>query len=74
MQIDYSANMTGDIHNAITDSVLRDRIITVECATQELFDFVRSLTVDSVRLEDGSLGAWGVTDDGNEWRMRITVG
>lgn len=73
MQIDYSANMTGDIHNAITDSVSQNRVVTVECATLELFDFIRSLTIDSARLEDGSLDAWGVTDDGDEWRMRITV-
>jgi len=73
MQLDYTANFTGCIENAIMDSVRQNRIVTVECATPELRDFVKSLSVDSVILDDSSLDVWGVDDDGGEWRLRVTL-
>jgi hypothetical protein len=71
--LDYTANMNADINNAIADSVRQNRIVTVECATPELRDFVKLLSVDSVFLDDSSLDVWGIDDDGGEWRLRVTV-
>jgi len=71
--LDYTANMNADVNNAIADSVRQNRIVTVECATLELRDFVKSLSVDSVFLDDSSLDVWGIDDDGGEWRLRVTV-
>jgi hypothetical protein len=73
MQLDYTANMNADVNNAIADSVRQNRVVTVECATPELRDFVKSLSVDSVFLDDSSLDVWGIDDDGGEWRLRVTV-
>ena len=73
MQLDYTANTTGCVENAIIDSVRQNRVVTVECATPELYDFVKSLSVDGVILDDSSLDVWGIDDDGEEWRLRVTV-
>ena len=69
--LDYGAAMTGDIQNAITDSVRMNRALTVE-ASPEMLDYAIGLG-DGNACDHGSVDVWGLTRTGGQWRLRITV-
>jgi len=58
--------------NAIRESIQTNSRVSLTL-TEADFDDLLCEADDSARENDGSTDVWGTDDNGNEWRLRVTV-
>ena len=70
--------MDANIREAIQESISRDCIahVTIECGDwyNDIIDVMSGADYeDYARENDGSYDVWGTDDNGEEWRLNVTL-
>ena len=64
-------NTETSIQHAIETSIVENRTVDLTMTEDEFFASASTFGLEDYRYVDGYLDAWGTTESGGEWRLRV---